>query len=218
MLTEKQKSLSRRNFIGTVGTAAAAFTIVPRNVLAGRGYKQPSDLLNIAGIGVGARGGSDVRGIADPDVPDVQSISRPRLPNPYTPEQLKAFLAPPAPPAPREQPAAAAAEPAEAPRHLANIYALCDVDTEKASHMFKSYPKAKVYTDWRQMLEKEPSIDGIVVGTPDHNHAIILAAFMREKKHVYCEKPLCKTIVEARPACRDNFSLKLTALIGPRTA
>jgi len=207
MLSEKQNGLSRRSFIGTVGAGVAAFTIVPRNVMAGRGYKQPSDMLNIAGIGVGARGASDVRGVADPDVPGVQSISRPRLNNPYTPEQLKAFLADPAIAA-----AARAAEaarnpapatqqqerPAAEPRKLANIYALCDVDSEKAAHVFKGYPKAKVYSDWRQMLEKEKEIDGIVVGTPDHNHAPILAAFMREKKHVYCEKPLCKTIVEAR--------------------
>jgi len=62
----------------------------------------------------------------------------------------------------------------------------------------KGYPKAKVYTDWREMLEKEKSIDAVVIGTPDHNHAPIAAAFMRQKKHVYVEKPLCKTITECR--------------------
>ncbi len=48
------------------------------------------------------------------------------------------------------------------------------------------------------MLEKEKSIDAVVIGTPDHNHAIIAAAFMRAKKHVYLEKPMAKTIVEVR--------------------
>jgi len=48
------------------------------------------------------------------------------------------------------------------------------------------------------MLEKEKSIDAVVIGTPDHNHAPIAAAFMRAKKHVYIEKPMAKTIVECR--------------------
>ena len=65
---EKITNLSRRNFIGTVGAATAAFTIVPRSVLGGAGYVQPSDMLNIVGVGVGGRGASDIRGISDPDV------------------------------------------------------------------------------------------------------------------------------------------------------
>jgi len=64
--------------------------------------------------------------------------------------------------------------------------------------MFKSYPKAKIYADWREMLEKEPSIDAVMIGTPDHNHATIAAAFIKAKKHVYVEKPMAKTIFECR--------------------
>ncbi|MCJ7812647.1 twin-arginine translocation signal domain-containing protein, partial [bacterium] len=52
----KSATLTRRNFLGTAGTAAAAFTIVPRHVLGGAGYQAPSDMINVAGIGVGARG------------------------------------------------------------------------------------------------------------------------------------------------------------------
>ena len=197
----ESKGLSRRNFIGKVGVATAAFTIVPRNVLGGKGYQSPSDMINVAGIGIGARGASDIAGIADPDVP----IVRPQRNNtgmPYTPEQLAAQQVRAAQQAATAAaaPAATAARPARSstPRKLANIFALCDVDTDFAAHVFKGYPKAKVYTDWREMLEKEKSIDAIIVGTPDHNHAMIAAAFMRQKKHVYVEKPLCKTITEAR--------------------
>ena len=51
--------VSRREFIaGTV--AAAAFTIVPRNVLGGNGHTPPSEKLNIAGVGVGGQGASDL--------------------------------------------------------------------------------------------------------------------------------------------------------------
>ncbi len=195
---ERCSDLSRRNFIGKVGAATAGFMVVPRNVLGGKGYKAPSDMLNIAGIGIGARGQSNVTGIADPDVPIVRP-ARTNTGQPYSAEQLAAQAARAA----RQtgnQPAAAQqqARPAREPRKLANMYALCDVDTEFAAHVFKGYPKAKVYTDWRQMLEKEKSIDAVMISTPDHTHAIIAAAFMREKKHVYVEKPMCKTIHEAR--------------------
>jgi hypothetical protein len=209
MKGQKSKSLSRRTFIGKVGAATAAFTIVPRSVLGGKGYQQPSDMLNVAGIGVGNQGGGDIRSICDPEVIVTWAPNpRPnRLPVPYTAEQLKNYLAGlpinPVTPAPAAAATAAPAtptpaQPARAPRHLANIYALCDVNLDYASHVFKSYPKAKAYQDWRQMLEKEKSIDAVVIGTPDHNHAMIAAAFMREKKHIYVEKPMCKTVKECR--------------------
>jgi len=56
-----RKRISRRKFVGDVG-AGLAFTIVPRHVL-GRGYRAPSDKLNIACIGVGGMGANDVRGV-----------------------------------------------------------------------------------------------------------------------------------------------------------
>src|ERR1044072_3060681 len=53
------KTNSRRNFIKKTATAAAGFYIVPRHVL-GRGYTAPSDKLNLAGIGIGGKGASDI--------------------------------------------------------------------------------------------------------------------------------------------------------------
>ena len=55
---------SRRNFLKTAGTAAAAFTILPRFVLGGKGFLAPSDTLYIAGIGAGGKGTSDLLGFA----------------------------------------------------------------------------------------------------------------------------------------------------------
>ena len=63
------KGLSRRDFIGKTAAATAAFTIVPRHVLGGPGFTAPSDMVNVAGIGLGNQGGSDIRNIATPDVP-----------------------------------------------------------------------------------------------------------------------------------------------------
>ena len=68
MKTRNPKNLSRRNFLGTVSAATAAFTIVPRHVMAGSGQKAPSDLINVAGIGIGAQGAGDISNICDPEV------------------------------------------------------------------------------------------------------------------------------------------------------
>ena len=88
--------------------------------------------------------------------------------------------------------------PEREPLHLANICALCDVDTQYAGYLFKGYPKAKIYQDYRKMLDNEKEIDAVVIGTPDHNHAHIAARAMKMGKHLYCENPLCKTICEVR--------------------
>jgi len=200
MKNKPTKNLSRRNFLGTIGAATAGLTIIPRHVMPGNGYQQPSDTINVAGIGIGGRGSADIAGISDPDVPIVRP-QRNSDGTPYTPEQIiqrEAMAAGRANNAARRSRATGAARPPRKPVKLANVYALCDVDTGFAAHVIKGYPKAKVYTDWRKMLEKEKSIDAVMIGTPDHNHAPIAAAYMREKKHVYCEKPLCKTIYEAR--------------------
>ncbi len=79
-----------------------------------------------------------------------------------------------------------------------NIVALADVDSKKASKIFERYPKATRYEDFRVLLEKEKHIDGVVIGTPDHTHAVIALAALDLGKHVYCAKPLTRTIAEAR--------------------
>ncbi|MHC4240449.1 MAG: Gfo/Idh/MocA family protein, partial [Planctomycetota bacterium] len=60
-----------------------------------------------------------------------------------------------------------------------NIVALCDVDEQRAAETFKLYPEAKVYRDFRRMLQKEKTIDAVIVTTPDHTHAV--AAMMALK-------------------------------------
>jgi predicted dehydrogenase len=78
------------------------------------------------------------------------------------------------------------------------IVALCDVDHIFAAKVFRRYPKAKVYRDFREMLDKEKSIDAVVVATPDHNHAMVQMAALRMHKHVYSAKPLTHNLYEAR--------------------
>ena len=83
-----------------------------------------------------------------------------------------------------------------------NIVALCDVDADYAAKAFAKYPAAKRYRDFREMLDKEKSIDAVVVGTPDHTHAIVSIAAIKRGKHVYCEKPLTRTVFEARAVAK----------------
>src|SRR6516162_2342920 len=63
MKSEKVKKASRREFLKNLSMAGAGFFIIPRHVL-GRGFVAPSDKLNIAGIGVGGKGASDLTGFA----------------------------------------------------------------------------------------------------------------------------------------------------------
>ncbi len=79
-----------------------------------------------------------------------------------------------------------------------NIVALCDVDKNYAGGTIRRYPDAKFYVDFREMLDRQKDIDGVMIATPDHTHAVISMAAMRAGKHVYCQKPLTHNVYEAR--------------------
>jgi predicted dehydrogenase len=76
--------------------------------------------------------------------------------------------------------------------------ALCDVDANYAAKVFATYPQAKVYRDFRQMLDQQKDIEAVMLATPDHTHASIAMAAMRAGKHVYVQKPLTHSVSEAR--------------------
>jgi len=78
-----------------------------------------------------------------------------------------------------------------------NIVALCDVDDDKLKAAAMKYPDAKTYNDFRRLIDQN-DIDAIVVGTPDHTHAVAAVAAIQSGRHVYCEKPLARTVSEAR--------------------
>lgn len=214
---KERQNLSRRGFLGTMGLASATLTIVPSNVLAGRGIPQPSDMINVAGIGIGARGASNLQGIADPDVPIVR-LQRSNTGQPYTAQQLAEQAArqqqqqQQRQQQPQQQQQAAQQQ--RAPKRLGNIYALCDVDLDFSAHVIKGYPKAKVYQDFRKMLDTEKEIDAITIGTPDHMHAPIAAYAMKMGKHVYVEKPICKTVFESRELRRIAKEMNVVTQMG----
>lgn len=226
--------ISRRSFLSKSAAAVVGLTIIPRSVMGGRGYTAPSDMVNIAGIGVGSQGGGDIQNIATMDVPSSQTIRVAMASEPYaTIRRQSTSNAGASGARPGTAPAGATGTQANAagtrsgaagaagaaaglpsgfdpnapvqmgtagraPVRHANIYALCDVDSEFAAYMFKGYPNAKQYSDFRKMIDTEKEIDGVVIGTPDHTHAVIAAYAMAAGKAVFVEKPMAKTIYETR--------------------
>ncbi|MBW3541877.1 MAG: Gfo/Idh/MocA family oxidoreductase [Planctomycetes bacterium] len=141
------RRLSRRQFLEAALAAGTAVPLVSAGVadaasLVGGGR---SEKLNLAVIGVAARGRANLQGVAGE-----------------------------------------------------NIVALCDIDENRLSEAGSGFPDARRYVDFRELFEKEQDLDGVVVSTPDHTHAIPTAAALRRKLPVYCEKPLTHSVWEAR--------------------
>ena len=98
-----------------------------------------------------------------------------------------------------------------------NIAALCDVDSKVLDKRGAEYPAAAKYTDFRKMIEKE-KLDGVIVAVPDHNHAYISVYAMRHGLHVYCQKPLCKSVHEARVMARVAADTKRVTQMGTHSS
>lgn len=95
-----------------------------------------------------------------------------------------------------------------------NIVALCDVDEAYAGSVFKEYPGAKVYRDYRKMLDEQKDIDAVIIATPDHSHAVIAMEAMKRGKHVYVQKPMTRTVYEARMLTEAARKYKVATQMG----
>lgn len=94
-----------------------------------------------------------------------------------------------------------------------NIVALCDVDDSYLGAAAKKFPGAKTYNDFRRLLDQK-SIDAVVIATPDHTHAIATVSALRSGRHVYCEKPLTRTLSECRIVMETTRKTKRVTQIG----
>ncbi len=167
-----ERGISRRRFLGGA-TSAAAFTVLPRYVLGGTGYTAPSDKLNVAVIGTGGQGMVNIRALLELGDVQVTAVCDVAEQTDYSDFYFGG---------------SGGREPA---RKLVDEY----YAGREAS---KDYKKCGVYIDFRRMFEKEKGIDAVLVATPDHNHAITTMAAIENGKGVYCEKPLARTVYEAR--------------------
>jgi predicted dehydrogenase len=96
-----------------------------------------------------------------------------------------------------------------------NIVALCDVDDNYAAKTFGRYPRAKRFKDYRVLLDQMgKEIDAVVIGTPDHTHAVIAMEAMKRGKHVYCEKPLAHNVHEVRQLMAAARKYKVVSQLG----
>ena len=64
------------------------------------------------------------------------------------------------------------------------------------------------------MLEKQKDIDGVIIATPDHMHAVIASAAMDAGKHVYVQKPMCWSVHEARHLAKKAREKKVVTQMG----
>jgi predicted dehydrogenase len=95
------------------------------------------------------------------------------------------------------------------------LVAVADVDLCRFEALQQAFPKARVYQDWRELLEKEHTrIDSINVSVPDHMHCLIAMEAMKRGKPVYVQKPLCNTLRETRLLTEEARRRKLTTQMG----
>jgi predicted dehydrogenase len=79
------------------------------------------------------------------------------------------------------------------------LTAVCDVDTSKFDRIKAEFPNARLYQDWRELLEKESGkIDSVNVSTPDHMHGPMILPCIEKGLHVYGQKPLTQNLHECR--------------------
>jgi predicted dehydrogenase len=96
-----------------------------------------------------------------------------------------------------------------------NIVALCDPDAARAAAIFRSYEKVPKYTDFRKMLEKEDrNIDAVLIATPDFMHGTQAMWAMERGKHVYVQKPMTRTVWEARQLKEAAVKYKVATQMG----
>ena len=190
---------NRRDFLTTVATTAAGVMIVPRHVL-GRGYQAPSDLVNVAVVGIAGMGAVNAQAVMGQNVVAICDCDLGLL-DAKLAEWTKRVQTPPPqrPPAPAE---AASPFKAHGPSkaQLAANAKWPDQDPRANLTRFvaQQLPRLKKFQDYREMLEQQKDIDAVIVATPDHMHAPVAAAAMRAKKHVYVQKPLTWSVYESR--------------------
>jgi len=95
------------------------------------------------------------------------------------------------------------------------LVAMCDVDDAKAKGAYEKYPDVPKFKDYREMLDKmDKEIDGVVVSTPDHTHAVVALDAMKRGKHVYVQKPLARTFEECQLMLEASRKYKVVTQMG----
>jgi predicted dehydrogenase len=94
------------------------------------------------------------------------------------------------------------------------LVAVADVDKRNLHRIKDRFPGVKVYQDWRELLDKEKSLNSVNVSTPDHMHASITMRALQQGLNVYTQKPLTQTIHESRQVARVAREKSLVTQMG----
>ena len=95
------------------------------------------------------------------------------------------------------------------------VTALCDVDSNLLNQAHKLFPKAKLFKDYRFLLNNlEREIDAVVISTPDHTHGPASIMAMKKGKAIYCQKPLTNNVIDAREMSKISSQKKLVTQMG----
>lgn len=125
---------------------------------------------------------------------------------------------------------------------MENVVAICDINEKKITETYKRWAdladrftassrqwersaaptfrrladqKVKAFADFREMFDKmNKQIDAVVVSTPDHTHAVASAAAIRAGKHIFCEKPLTRTVHESQSLRELAVEYKVATSMG----
>jgi predicted dehydrogenase len=100
-----------------------------------------------------------------------------------------------------------------ASKHV-KLVAVADVDLDRTAEIRKRFPDARIYQDWRELLDKEKNLNSVNVSTPDHMHAPITMRALLRGLHVYTQKPLTQTIYEARQLTKVARDKKVVSQMG----
>ncbi|MBI1387178.1 MAG: gfo/Idh/MocA family oxidoreductase [bacterium] len=163
----------------------SSIAFVPRHVLGGEGQTAPSDILNVAMIGTGGRGLQHTRDITRQDDCRILAICDVSVENDYS----RFYYG------------------GKAGRGPA-------VEMVNTRYDSMGYPKCKEYVDYRKMLDEMKEIDACVVATPDHQHPVVAIDAMNNGKHVYCEKPLARSVYECRKMAECAKKNKVATQLG----
>lgn len=97
---------------------------------------------------------------------------------------------------------------------LIDVVAGCDVDERSTKTFRELFPNARIYKDFRELLEKEKDLQSVNVSTPDHMHAPMGMAALQRGVNVYGQKPLSHNIYESRRLTEVARERKLVTQMG----
>lgn len=195
-INRRNTGINRRKFVEVAATSALAFTILPRHVMGGRNFVAPSDKITLAYIGIGTQGirellpllaNEHIRVIAVCD-PNKEAIGYKDWGKEWLRNEIRKTI---------KDPYWSSGGDNTIPGGRENGKSIVDGFYSNV-HPELKYNGCNAYADFRELLEKEKSLDAVKIMTPDHLHGVISIAAMKKGKHVIIHKPLSNRLLEGK--------------------